>query len=231
MLKKNNIFRLLLLILVFQSSIYSQVGINTTTPTKTLDVNGELRVRTLPSSSSVTQALYADNDGNVVTSNKYVLTESEAAIASNPVDQYLTGGGTIVNNINLGLSLSVFVPANKTCMVQINYSVPVGIASFSNSTGYYGIRFLKDGVEYQPGSRKYSMIQNGAANMVTVSNVVSETLTPVAFDRTIVYTLNGYIEKNDGGTHTYRFNMWDGNPVNNNFNWGKATMIKLVFLK
>lgn len=42
------------------------VGINTQTPTKNLDINGELRIRMLPnSSSSADNYLVTDSDGNV----------------------------------------------------------------------------------------------------------------------------------------------------------------------
>ena len=53
----------------------AQVGINTTTPTKDLDINGELRIRTTPNVVSST-SLTVDVDGNVGKSNNYVLYDS-----------------------------------------------------------------------------------------------------------------------------------------------------------
>ena len=47
---------------------FSQVGINTTTPTKELDVNGDVRIRGLANSSSKTVAVYAKPDGTLVNS-------------------------------------------------------------------------------------------------------------------------------------------------------------------
>lgn len=46
---------------------YSQVGINTTTPTKELDVNGNMRVRGLSNSSGRTVTVSAMPDGTLVT--------------------------------------------------------------------------------------------------------------------------------------------------------------------
>ena len=46
---------------------YSQVGINTTTPTKELDVNGNMRVRGLSNSSGRTATVSAMPDGTLVT--------------------------------------------------------------------------------------------------------------------------------------------------------------------
>ncbi|WP_185289329.1 C-type lectin domain-containing protein [Chryseobacterium lactis] len=45
--------------------IAQQVGINTQTPTKSLDVNGELRIRTLPAGAGADDILSTDANGNV----------------------------------------------------------------------------------------------------------------------------------------------------------------------
>jgi hypothetical protein len=44
---------------------FSQIGVNTNNPTKTLDVNGEARVRTLPQGNATDELLVADSQGNV----------------------------------------------------------------------------------------------------------------------------------------------------------------------
>ncbi|GGF07244.1 hypothetical protein SAMN05443634_101115 [Chishuiella changwenlii] len=51
--------------LAFSIFTSAQVGINTEEPTKTLDINGELRVRTLPSGDVIDDILVSDIDGNV----------------------------------------------------------------------------------------------------------------------------------------------------------------------
>lgn len=43
----------------------SQVGINTTLPTKTLDVNGEMRIREIPAGDSSDMILVVDQEGNI----------------------------------------------------------------------------------------------------------------------------------------------------------------------
>lgn len=47
---------------------FSQVGINTTTPTKELDVNGDVRVRGLSNPNGRTTQIYAKPDGTLVNS-------------------------------------------------------------------------------------------------------------------------------------------------------------------
>lgn len=58
-----NLFTLLLLVLF--TSINAQVGINTTTPTKTLDIKGELRVQKRPQGSITDSILVTNTLGEV----------------------------------------------------------------------------------------------------------------------------------------------------------------------
>lgn len=54
------------LLSLLSSSLYSQVGINTDTPTKELDVNGEVRIRTVEISTSTDDiSLVVDSEGVV----------------------------------------------------------------------------------------------------------------------------------------------------------------------
>lgn len=57
--------KILLLMTVPLLSIHAQVGVNTDSPTATLDVNGNVRVRTVATGSSTDQFLVADTDGNI----------------------------------------------------------------------------------------------------------------------------------------------------------------------
>lgn len=54
---------ILLLMILISIIINSQVGINTTTPTETLDVNGTLRIRNINENNCVEWILVADNSG------------------------------------------------------------------------------------------------------------------------------------------------------------------------
>lgn len=58
-----HLFTLLLLVLI--TSTKAQVGINTTTPTKTFDVNGETRLRVRPQGTISDSLLVTDTSGNV----------------------------------------------------------------------------------------------------------------------------------------------------------------------
>ncbi len=227
-LDKNLLFFALLVIPTHV--LLAQVGIGTTTPTKDLDVNGELRIRNLPAISNPS-FLASDANGNVGVVSIYTLYDVVQDVATGPVDQPVVGISTI-NNVNLGLSVTTTIPANKEAVIFVNYSVPVGISTFTGPVGYYGIRFLRNGIEEQSGSRKYTIYTESggpSVKMVTVSNVYVETLTPSAVDRTFTFALNGYIEQIVAGSHTYRFNMWSNTGIN--FNWGFGTLSATVYVR
>lgn len=63
---------------------FSQVGINTATPTKTLDVNGEMRIRVLPNATTGNYNLIlTDNNGNI--------SSADLAISPNTVGDIKKG--------------------------------------------------------------------------------------------------------------------------------------------
>lgn len=205
----------------------SQVGIGTASPTKELDVNGQLRIRNLPYLID-SEFLACDNLGNIGKYRPMLISDISSVIASSNID-ILINTSTIRNNINLGLSTTIFIPANKEAIIIIDYSVPIGISSFTTPIGYYGITFLKNGSEEAAGSRKFSINTNENANMVTVFNHYVENYTSSSTDRYITYSLNGYVETHNNSLNTFRFNMW--NPLGDNYNWGKATLSKIVYLR
>ena len=211
---------------------FAQVGINTTNPTKELDINGELRIRRLPTQTSNT-LIGADRDGNIGKSTVYLPSDIKSTMATANVDVVVGSSSVITTiiDIDLGLSTRVTIPANKEAFVIISYSVPIGISTFKNPTGYYGIRFLRDGIELQEGSRKFSINHSPrTSNMASVSNTYTDHYLPSSFERVIVFSLNGYIERIESEEEdVFRFNMWA--PFGDNFNWGKASLTKQVYIK
>lgn len=162
----------------------------------------------------------------------YILSQVVAVAATVPVDQAAVGAGNIIDNIDLGLSATVVVPANSTAKILMTYTVPMGTFPINNSNtvvnGYFGIRFVKDGVEAPEGSRKYSVpYSSSGSHMISVSGSFSETVVNNGSSPlNIVYTLNGYVEGTATGT---RFNMFASSG--SNFNWGKGSLSGTIFAK
>lgn len=166
--------------------------------------------------------------------SSYQLNEVFFNQASGPVD---VPAGTSNNN-NLGLSINATIPANSSVKVLLNYSVPMGtypIAATNvganlnaNVNGYFGIRFLKNGIEEQSGSRKNSVpFASSGSHMNSITAVFTEEIVnATATDIIITYELNGYVEST---LTTTRFNMWDSTGAN--FNWGKGAISASTFVK
>ncbi|MBB4805257.1 hypothetical protein HNP38_000529 [Chryseobacterium defluvii] len=171
---------------------------------------------------------------------QYVLDDTYSVVATAPVRRTGLGLVTTINNVPLGLSLTINIPPHSTCRVIVTYSVPVGTYSTVPATasgfGYYGIRFLRNGTEDPAGSRKYTILPGGPG---ATSGMVSSGATYIGTETnntsvvtTVTYDLNGYIELGGGGFTSTNivFNMWDniGSP---NFNWGYGSMTAQVFAK
>lgn len=228
---KTKLYLSIILILTSTFS-FAQVGINTTSPTKDLDINGELRIRNLPTQTN-NALIVADEEGNIGKLKAYMISDIGTTVATTNVDVTINPSPIIEvrNDINLGLSTTVTIPANTDGFVFITYSVPIGISTFTTPRGYYGIRFLKNGIEVPGGSRKFSIIISPTtSNMASVSATYTENFVGSPIQRTITYTLNGYIEQiQDSIDHSFRFNMWA--PTGDNFNWGRAAITKQVYLR
>jgi len=232
--------KLLLLFWVVIPS-YGQVGIGTTSPTKELDVNGELRVRNLPNSSNTTIVLTADINGNVSkNSNAQLLIDTQIDQATREIDYTPNSTGFITkNDINLGLNNTVTIPAGVRATIITNYSVPMGlIDNIYGVNGYFGIRFLRNGIEAPAGSRKMTISEpsNASVFMVILMSTISATYieevdnlagtTPIILN----FVCNGYVEQAVANFNPiYRFNMWS--PMGDNFNWGRAFMSTQLYIK
>ncbi|WP_223607546.1 hypothetical protein [Chryseobacterium sp. OSA05B] len=230
-----------------------KMGINTSAPTQQLDVNGNVRFRNVPDNNnmlSTDKVMVLQDDGtakkvpvsSLQSPEKFALDNIYSITASNVFDRNIAGiytnPSTLINDVNIQMSQTITIPANSSAMLVINYSVPIGMAdngnganSFScanNGLAYYGIRFLKDGVEMPAGSRKYSFPSDGlnTAKVSTISSAYTEIITNNApSDLTITYSLNGYLEifpSTISNPCNVRFNMFS--TSGQNYNWGKANM-------
>ena len=82
-------FIISLFLIVTSSSLFGQVGINTATPTKTLDINGELTVSTTERKSSVTdynKVIVTNSSGDVAYWDKNkIVAEFEKPVVENKI--------------------------------------------------------------------------------------------------------------------------------------------------
>tara|TARA_R110000772_G_scaffold95789_3_gene194174 strand:- start:17728 stop:18480 length:753 start_codon:yes stop_codon:yes gene_type:complete len=240
----------LIIIILFPLFISAQVGINTTTPTKELDVNGELRVRNIPSMSS-TEYLVKDVDGNIGYSSGgsgQVITIYPTTYMEDPFgisiwsEEYTTN----IANWDLGFEQTITIPDGTSGWIKVEYYMPIGAGTGSDVgvtlIAYQGACLFKDNVLIENECSKMNINANsfvspqGQNNGVEtlrcnfVQNSYKEYFTEVADgnDTTITFEVQGYIEHYYKSTPInegigYWWGMWDDIP-NNNYAWGRASL-------
>lgn len=234
----------MLCFLIFSKALIAQVGINTISPTKDLDINGELRVRTLPDVGTDSRTIAADNDGNLGITSRFYISDAQTDIADSSIRVIVNAStSTILDNVDLGMTNTVTIPANREALIITRYSIPLG-AELSDypRNGYLGIRFLRNDTEAPSGSRKFSVPvyespSNFIAAMGTLNALYTESIPAAPIERTITFKLDGYIEYYEdpmaGFSDTIefvfnRYNLIDGDP---NFNWGVGNLSTVLYLK
>ncbi len=191
----------LLLLLCTNSLAFTQtgnVGINTETPSATLDVNGNVKIRTSPSSSTLTNytVLGLNNTSKEVTSLDLSLFPSSSTTPSNAT-VFAARKTSGISLLSLGLfptgfravnflnaertvgNTAVFSDIDNTYVVpsdgiyQINYTFRYGTglqaSLLANSPGI-GIVRTRAGVSTLVGNRPFS-----GANLIILSLTISET--------------------------------------------------------
>lgn len=96
------------IVLLFTACAFAQVGVGTTTPTAALDINGDTRIRTIPTTSATAIAkdsvLSADKNGNVKRITSKMIIESH-------LKSFVKGGFTGEQSLTLAAG-SVKIPFN-----------------------------------------------------------------------------------------------------------------------
>lgn len=162
--------------------LFSQVGINTDTPTKTLDVNGTLRVRVTPTASAVTGYQLLTQDTG---STEVYKMDPQLLIAASKVDPSIyaakktsslallsltgPGGFTALNFAAADRSIgsgSLFtdsdgsynVPSTGVYAIGFSFKYSTGVVASLLSNGGIGIARTRSGVTTLIDSRMFSGI-------------------------------------------------------------------------
>ncbi|SFN31236.1 hypothetical protein SAMN05421738_11040 [Algoriella xinjiangensis] len=101
--------------LIFSITSYAQVGVNTNTPTRSLDINGHLKIRETVDESEngeYSKILVTDNDGNIDFIYKKDLL---------PVSDEFTSDKVVINNIYMNTT-SAGIPSKKITCGKFEFS-------------------------------------------------------------------------------------------------------------
>ncbi len=117
------------LIFVFSIPVFSQVGINTTSPTASLDVNGDLRIRTIEEETNpLTKSIIA-KDSVLVTSGEIVKSIPSKEIINSVLLSAVKGGfsGPAASSITLGSLYEDLVFDSEEFDLNDEFNVSTGV--------------------------------------------------------------------------------------------------------
>ena len=164
----------------------AQVGINTESPSRTLDVNGTLRVRTQTdqsTNSAYNNVLVSDANGNVDHVKKNTLNQQMVQLFSlSTLPSVSVGGlGTPVRISNQSITLS------KPAFVIINFSVPIALSSAASDGKMKILR---------------THLNVNGVNVVRSTNTYTNTATTGTNLTGFFYNTGNYISLLGAGTHS-----------------------------
>ncbi|MET3538460.1 hypothetical protein [Chryseobacterium limigenitum] len=173
-------------ILFISAYTNAQIGINTTTPSRVLDINGTLRVRTQTDQSSngtYDNVLISDANGNVDYVKKNVLNQQMVQLFSLTTLPSVNAGGsgTPISISNQSITLS------KPAFVMISYSVPITL-SVAASDGR--MKLLR------------THLNINGTNVVRSSNAYTNSTSTGTNLTGIFYNTGSYITLLGAGTHS-----------------------------
>ncbi|SHK90064.1 hypothetical protein [Chryseobacterium polytrichastri] len=145
---------------------HAQVGIQTDTPTRTLDVNGTSRIRTLTDKSAdinYDQVLTTDANGNVDYVPKSSLHQQYVELFN-----LRTLPSTVINSNTSASTISKqSITLTKTALVMVNFSVPINLSTTASDGRARILRthLLVDGNETVKASNIYTNSTNTGTNL------------------------------------------------------------------
>lgn len=193
--------KMALLLLVSNVTMNAQVGINTTTPTQELDVNGDLRVRGLGNSKGKTATVSALPDGTLITG----YTDMTA-----PGIKFV---GNLTSDITLDQDYNYkdIILSNELIDVNNEYNVANG-RYMPKVDGYYKISMDFDMGDYTDDNKDVDILI-GLWNLTTNSWVLRRTFkyqdnnnTGMTNGRNESYGISNYLQLNS--THSYIFRIF-----------------------
>ncbi|AZB32507.1 MULTISPECIES: hypothetical protein [Chryseobacterium] len=153
-----------LLFSLMSQVVFSQVGINTPSPTKTLDVNGDMRIRNVSSTNSDNiDFLVKDNEGNISSVSRSFFSQSVSGVLSNIF--YLQGTNPVTINVGstsavpgLAFNYTIKKGEKKILLFTINGSVRAEVlATGAAGQGIFGL-FDENNAKITSGYANFSDI-------------------------------------------------------------------------
>lgn len=243
-LKNNKMKGCLFILLTFLSFNfnYSQTGIGVLLPEASLDVEGNVKFRSIPKINIEEEKFYnkqllINDKGDVgyyqinKSSDSYNFRETNSVIMT----RYIESKVETVTNLDLNLKKDINIYPNQETLMIIDYNIPI-IKITPGLIYYSGIKLVKreNNIEEEliDGSRKFTYSEKYSSEAAAGQPVTGRSILVIQNKtnqiKTITIEALGYIELNKGNS-IIRFGMYSNN--NSNYNWGRGNMIIQVFDK
>ena len=197
-----------------------KVGIGTTTPAATLDVNGTAKIVTTPSITTATSVLVKDPTTSQISEQPISFITGVAKFIRNTSQSTITNGTTLILNSTSVNTISNYVSLNTSTGIvtlqpgtyELNGSLGAGTTSsggdnrayglFHNGTAYVGSGSV---TESGPAGNYNSMPQNNANHIITV--VVGQTAT-ISLKALAVVNISTISDTGDYGANADAGRAW-----------------------
>lgn len=189
----------ILLNLLFINLIYSQVGINTTTPTNSLDVNGDVRIRTISDNDNETTVITADNDG--VIGRRYVYGDNIQSVVLSGTNQNINS----TSYVDITGATITFTPRHS--VVYLSFAIsgynPLNCSEAYSQLSWFVVGVFVDGVQE---GQFLSLSANQGTNGTSGAATIGASYFPINVTPDVPVTIS--LRGRDGGmNHTCGFNI------------------------
>ncbi|ANF49110.1 hypothetical protein A0O34_00420 [Chryseobacterium glaciei] len=167
----------IVLVAFLASGVYAktQVGIKTTSPTKILDINGDLRIRVLPQGSTSQSLLITDVNGNMLQMPIPEISHSPGDIK----DSYATtdhDGWYLLN----GRNISTLTATANAVAISLNFNT-----TLPDFSGYYAKAAKNESLSAAGGNASYTLTKQNMPNFaISGSTLGGGSHSHTATDRT-----------------------------------------------
>lgn len=236
------------LIMFYSLSTIAQVGIGIEDPKAAVHIAKGIKFKDLRNVDEAmvdySQHLIADEKGNLAVFTGLPTSLMFKNVTTKKMENivYITKEDVTDNSYNqyteksLDLATELIIPANKTYVLELTYSIPAIYASSGNPKGEYGV-FLKkklpasefekisESVRIFSSSHKTPTLAtaNGRAISCTYVDTISNNTNKEII---VVYDIYGFTENIYLGNYSINFGAY--NVEGNNYNWGKGLFLVTI---
>ncbi|MDM1398923.1 hypothetical protein HX049_17430 [Myroides odoratimimus] len=238
-----------LLMLFYSLFSMAQVGIGVENPQAAVHIGKEVKFKDIHNVETemidYPQHLIADEKGNlaVFTGLPTNLMFKNVLTSKMLTKKYIPNEDTVDRNaiyeeVSLGFNTKIIIPAKKTYVLEVNYSIPSMHTNGGNSKGEFGV-FLKkkqgdgDFEKITSSVRSFSESHSIANSATAIGRAIAYTYVDTVSNDTdspleLVYDVYGFTDHINLHNYSIVFGAFDDRIGYKNYNWGRGMILVTV---